>query len=403
MKAKAEVNTQKLDSKSSKSMSRNGKETPFQTTFDTPYDRIMYLQRTIGNRAVGEMLNSGILQTRLRISSSNDKYEHKENRIAAQIINMSDPQVQKQAVPEEDQELLETRPLVDRIASLVQCQIRKDKPIRATVHRNEISDEEEKNQTKKDDNETIPPINRLTSTIHILRKAQKAVTYTEDDLFKMSVFPGDALLNWDKLSRSERETILHLITENYDEPFRKEFEKYAKGKLTPFIGIEGRITRTTRHRLKLEKEYRRKGYKKAAIQEISGWRTWVSPSGFKVQILLDPKKRTTRSPLERDHGPVIYFSENPECFRILFARGIRKLEVHADGTIAIYPSTITEMPYTLMLSQTGKSYVFHNPEGGTNYRDEYGAEVDRLELDIDEVFKQCDIPHEIKDEIFVED
>lgn len=348
MKVKAEVNSQKLDSKSHKYISKNSQETPFQTTFNTPHDKIMHYQRTIGNRAVVKKHKSGILQKILRISAQSDSYEYEADRITDPILGMPNPQVRKQAVPEEDEELVQTRPLVDQL--------------------------------------TIQP-----------QRQMRRPAYTEDQLFEMSVFPGKALSNWNRLSRLEQENIFHRIMEYYGEPFKKEFEQFAKGELTPNIVLEGRITRTTLERIKLEKEYRLKGYKKAKKEEIPGWRTWVSPSGYRVQILIDRKKRTTRSPLEREHGPIVYFSENTRCYIGTFSPGVtRRLEMHADGTIAIYTSSVTEMPYTLRLSQSGQFYRLYDQKGEIQVR--VGATAF---VDIETAFQGCAIPDEIKDKVFL--
>ncbi|MFZ3382989.1 MAG: DUF4157 domain-containing protein, partial [Candidatus Methanoperedens sp.] len=53
-------------------------------------DRILFLQRTIGNQAVGKLIKSGALQTKLRIGQSNDIYEQEADRVAEQVIRMPD-------------------------------------------------------------------------------------------------------------------------------------------------------------------------------------------------------------------------------------------------------------------------------------------------------------------------
>ena len=42
----------------------NKPEKPFKTSFATPYDQIMYLQRTIGSQSVRRLLESGVLQAK---------------------------------------------------------------------------------------------------------------------------------------------------------------------------------------------------------------------------------------------------------------------------------------------------------------------------------------------------
>ena len=45
-------------------------------------DRILFLQRTIGNQAVQRLIKSGALQGKLRIGQPGDKYEQEADRVA---------------------------------------------------------------------------------------------------------------------------------------------------------------------------------------------------------------------------------------------------------------------------------------------------------------------------------
>lgn len=56
-------------------------------------DRILSLQRTVGNRAVERLIKSGALQAKLRIGLPGDIYEQEADRVAEQVIMM--PQVSK--------------------------------------------------------------------------------------------------------------------------------------------------------------------------------------------------------------------------------------------------------------------------------------------------------------------
>jgi hypothetical protein len=48
------------------------------------------LQRSIGNRGVGKLFRSGLLQAKLRIGQPNDIYEQEADRVADQVMRMSD-------------------------------------------------------------------------------------------------------------------------------------------------------------------------------------------------------------------------------------------------------------------------------------------------------------------------
>ncbi|TFG90959.1 MAG: DUF4157 domain-containing protein [Candidatus Atribacteria bacterium] len=56
-------------------------------------DRVMFLQRTIGNQAVESMIRSRTLQTKLRIGQPGDKYEQEADRVADQMVRMPEPQI----------------------------------------------------------------------------------------------------------------------------------------------------------------------------------------------------------------------------------------------------------------------------------------------------------------------
>ncbi len=70
-------------------------------------NRILYLQRTIGNQAVQRLIKSGALQAKLRIGQPGDKYEQEADRVAEQVMRMPEPQVQQQS-EEEEEETIQT-------------------------------------------------------------------------------------------------------------------------------------------------------------------------------------------------------------------------------------------------------------------------------------------------------
>ncbi|KAF5424757.1 hypothetical protein C5S42_12550 [Candidatus Methanomarinus sp.] len=72
----------------------------------SPVDRILYLQRTVGNQAVSRLMKSGALQVKLRIGQPGDKYEQEADRVADAVMRMPEPGVQRQVEPEEEEETL---------------------------------------------------------------------------------------------------------------------------------------------------------------------------------------------------------------------------------------------------------------------------------------------------------
>jgi hypothetical protein len=57
-------------------------------SMNSPVDRVLFLQRTIGNQAVGRLLKSGALQAKLRIGQPGDVYEQEADRVAEQVMRM---------------------------------------------------------------------------------------------------------------------------------------------------------------------------------------------------------------------------------------------------------------------------------------------------------------------------
>ena len=61
---------------------------------NSPIDRILMLQKTIGNKAVQRMFNAGEIQARLRIGKPGDIYEQEADRVADQVMSMPEPAIQ---------------------------------------------------------------------------------------------------------------------------------------------------------------------------------------------------------------------------------------------------------------------------------------------------------------------
>jgi hypothetical protein len=86
-------------------------------------DRVLYLQRTIGNQAVQRLIKSGTLQAKLKIGQPGDKYEQEADRVVDALMQMPEPGVQRQEEPEEEEETLLAKSLAEEITPLVQRQV----------------------------------------------------------------------------------------------------------------------------------------------------------------------------------------------------------------------------------------------------------------------------------------
>jgi hypothetical protein len=88
---------------------------------DSRHDTALFLQRMIGNQAVVRLLQFGALQAKLTISRPDDIYEQEADRVAGEVMRMSEPQVQRQPL-EEEEEKVQTQPIATTITPLVQRQ-----------------------------------------------------------------------------------------------------------------------------------------------------------------------------------------------------------------------------------------------------------------------------------------
>ena len=85
----------------------------------SPADRILFLQRTIGNQAVQQLIKSGTMQAKLKIGQPGDKYEQEADRVADAVMRMSEVQLQ---VDPEEEEPIQAKPFAGQITPLVQKQ-----------------------------------------------------------------------------------------------------------------------------------------------------------------------------------------------------------------------------------------------------------------------------------------
>ena len=81
----------------------------------SPFDKVLFLQRSIGNQAVLRLMKSGALRAKLRIGQPGDVYEQEADRVAEQLIRMpeqkkspfSEDEMQRQ--PDMEEEILQSR------------------------------------------------------------------------------------------------------------------------------------------------------------------------------------------------------------------------------------------------------------------------------------------------------
>ncbi len=93
MHDKTKVTVRKPETKRENSVSQTHKTEPSQS-MNSPVDRILFLQRTIGNQAVQRLFNSGTIQAKFNIGQPGDIYEQEADRVADQVMRMPEPNIQ---------------------------------------------------------------------------------------------------------------------------------------------------------------------------------------------------------------------------------------------------------------------------------------------------------------------
>ena len=77
---------------------------------------LLALQRTHGNRYVQRVV-SGI-QAKLKVGQQGDVYEQEADRVAERVMRMSEPEIQRQVEEEQEEEILQRKPLVSGTPSV---------------------------------------------------------------------------------------------------------------------------------------------------------------------------------------------------------------------------------------------------------------------------------------------
>jgi uncharacterized protein DUF4157 len=135
-------------------------------------DQILFLQRIIGNQAVQRMIRSGALQAKLSIGQPGDVYEQEADRVADAVMRMPEPGVQRQVELEEEEEMLQAKPLAEEITPLVQRQAEPEE------------EEEEMLQAKSRENATSEVTNDLESQINAIRSGGQPLAESERAFFE---------------------------------------------------------------------------------------------------------------------------------------------------------------------------------------------------------------------------
>ena len=147
--------------------------------FNTPIDHIMSLHQTLGNQAVQRLFESDFIQGKLIIGKPNDKYEQEADRVADEVMRMPEPQVQRQSEEDEEEEMIQTKPIGDQITPLIQRQVEPEEEEEAEPEK----EEEETIQTKAE-GQTPDVTPSLESRINALQGGGKSLSKETRNFFE---------------------------------------------------------------------------------------------------------------------------------------------------------------------------------------------------------------------------
>jgi hypothetical protein len=258
MGEKSQISAEKSDAKKVNPTSQT-QNADFHGSERLTFNRILFLQKTIGNHAVQGLFKSGVIQAKLRISRPNDIYEQKAGRLVKQVIQTSSiqcwdwPWSQPRPLsiattePEEERELMFPRELETSIT------------------------EEESRQ--------------LAGIIELAR------------------LPHRAHRRWQSLNSGERGAVLWEMARRYGPDFAQQFRRYADAgrfdnvvNITNFCRVneEGvRIPLTARRGRPATEE----GYQFAGtgleVGLLYNYELWVHPSGMRIEF--HPRAREEES------------------------------------------------------------------------------------------------------------
>jgi len=94
-RAKATAKTSEAKTENSHSQTKG---TNLSQSISSPIDQILFLQRTVGNRAVERLLKSGLIQTKLTIGQPGDIYEQEADHVADTVMRMPEPTISRQVL-----------------------------------------------------------------------------------------------------------------------------------------------------------------------------------------------------------------------------------------------------------------------------------------------------------------
>jgi hypothetical protein len=153
---------------------------------NTPVEQILHLQRSIGNRAVTRLIQSGAIQAKLTIGKPNDIYEQEADRVADQVMRMSEESLVSShlTLGRKEDEFAQAKPMAEQITPLVQRQVdEEEEPMQTKLIQCQVEEEEEI-QAKQAGNRAPAVSPNIESSINSLRGGGQPLSESTRSFFE---------------------------------------------------------------------------------------------------------------------------------------------------------------------------------------------------------------------------
>ncbi|MFX0065857.1 MAG: DUF4157 domain-containing protein [Candidatus Hermodarchaeota archaeon] len=195
MSEKARFSTKDSAVNTGKSILRKQKADFSQTT-SSPVTDILCLQGTIGNQVVQRLVESGTIQTKLKIGQPGDVYEREADRIAEQVMRMPEPRMQRQNEEEEEKkeaEMIQPERIAGQMTPSIQRQVDEEDEEEESIQPKHVSEQAisliQRQVEEEEEEEEQPLQTKLVSTEPaLLQKQEEEQEDREEELFQTKAF-----------------------------------------------------------------------------------------------------------------------------------------------------------------------------------------------------------------------
>ena len=150
----------------------------------SPDHQIVSLQKSVGNQAVRQLIDSGRIQMTLKIGEPGDIYEQEADRVADNIMQMPQPQDHKGPENEKTEDH-RTTPSYAQDQSAIQKQPEEDDESLKMKPASEITPNKNETPNKREASHRPPPLNQTVgATVSSLESRGRPLSRSERDFFE---------------------------------------------------------------------------------------------------------------------------------------------------------------------------------------------------------------------------